>query len=194
MKVYDITQELLSAEIYPGDPSPKITTLASMKSGALYNLYSLDTCLHVGTHIDAPRHFIRDGKTVEELEADIFVGRAYVAEPALLSRIEAAEILAAAKSLSAAERILIKGDAVVTLEAAELFAAGGVRLIGVESQSVGSIDAPAAVHIALLSRGVALLEGLRLKEISTGAYTLVAPPLKVAGAEGAPCRALLIEE
>ena len=98
-----------------------------------------------------------------------------------------------ARRLDASERILIKGEAVVTVGAAEVFAAAKLRLLGNESQSVGPMDAPMAVHKIMLGAGTVLLEGVRLGEVSEGTYLLSAAPLNIAGAEGAPCRAVLIE-
>ena len=69
----------------------------------------------------------------------------------------------------------------------------GVELVGVESQTVGPEDAPMAVHLELLGREVVLLEGIRLHEVPEGEYLLFAAPLLLGGADGAPCRAVLIE-
>ena len=91
------------------------------------------------------------------------------------------------------KRILIKGEAIVSNEAAEVFATAGIDLLGVESQSVGPEDAPMAVHKTLLGAEVFLLEGIRLCEVSEGVYLLNAAPLSLAGADGAPCRAVLID-
>ena len=99
---------------------------------------------------------------------------------------------AKAHGAEAAKRILIKGDAVVSLEAAKVFASSGILLLGNESQTVGPENAPMAVHLALLSAGVILLEGIRLAEVSEGAYLLNAAPLNLSGADGSPCRAILI--
>ena len=90
-------------------------------------------------------------------------------------------------------RILIKGDAVVSAEAAEVFAKAGILLLGNESQSVGPVDAPMAVHKILLGRNIVLLEGIRLAQVPEGVYLLSAAPLNISGAEGAPCRAVLID-
>ena len=100
------------------------------------------------------------------------------------------EILAKAKG---AERILIAGPATVTAEAAEVFATAGIKLLGNESQTVGPAEAPMQVHLILLGRGVALLEGVVLDDIPEGHYFLSAAPLNLAGADGAPCRAYLIQ-
>jgi arylformamidase len=92
----------------------------------------------------------------------------------------------------AAKRILIKGDAVVSPEAARVFAANRILLLGNEAQSVGPEDAPMEVHLILLGAQVVLLEGIRLDAISEGVYFLSAAPLNLSGADGSPCRALLI--
>ena len=113
----------------------------------------------------------------------------------IVSDKDAKEIIEKAKKHNpeAARRILIKGDVVVSLEAARVFASSNILLLGNEPQSVGPQNEPMAVHIALLSAGVILLEGIRLAEVSEGVYFLNAAPLNLAGADGSPCRAVLID-
>ena len=195
MKIYDISQEVFTCQVYPGDPAPERKTLSSMDRGDLYNLTAFGMCAHNGTHIDAPFHFIKDGKTVDALPLEAFVGMAYVAaHHGIVSGDDAAWIIQRAKAQNpeAAKRILIKGDAEVSEEAAKVFAASGLFLLGNESQSVGPEDAPMAVHLILLSAGVVLLEGIRLAAVSEGVYLLSAAPLNLSGVDGAPCRAILI--
>ena len=147
-------------------------------------------------YIDAPRHFIKDGRSVDALALDSFIGRAFVAEHSgVVTEDDAKKIITKAREIDplSEKRILIKGDAEVSAEAASVFLLSGVLLLGCESQSVGPQDAPMAVHIALLSAGVVLLEGIRLSEVSEGAYFLNAAPLNLFGADGAPCRAVLME-
>ncbi len=191
MKLYDISQEVFSCAVYPGDPKPERQMLSATTAGELYNLTAFSMCAHNGTHVDAPFHFLPDGETVEVLPLEVFVGVCYVARHH--GAVTAGDAAAILKKAGGAERILIAGDAVVTLEAAEVFACSGIRLLGNESQSVGPEDAPMAVHLALLSRGVALLEGVVLQGIPEGRYFLSAAPLKLAGADGSPCRAYLID-
>ncbi len=197
MTIYDITQELFSCEIYPGDPVPKKTVLSSIKSGDSYNLSAFSMCAHNGTHIDAPFHFFEDGKTVDALSLDIFLGMAFVAEhQGTVSGDDAAKMLKKAKEQNpeAAKRILIKGAAEVSPEAAKVFASSGILLLGNESQTVGPEEAPMEVHLILLGAGVVLLEGIRLKDVPEGVYLLSAAPLNLSGADGSPCRAVLIAE
>ena len=80
MKIYDISQEVFGSAVYPGDPAPERKILSSMGDGALYNLTAFSMCAHNGTHLDAPAHFIADGKTVDGLSLSKTVGYAYVAE------------------------------------------------------------------------------------------------------------------
>jgi arylformamidase len=196
MKIYDISQEVFSCSVYPGDPAPKRERLCSMEQGSLYNLTAFSMCAHNGTHVDAPFHFLKDGKTVEKIPPEQVVGYAFVSTyEGELSSEDAMRILREAKSRfpESAKRILIRGNALVTLPAAEVFAQAGIFLLGVESQSVGPEDAPMAVHLALLRKDVVLLEGLRLSAVEDGVYFLSAMPLSLAGADGAPCRAILVD-
>lgn len=196
MKIYDISQEILTCAVYTGDPSPYSENLVSIDDGEVYNLSALYMCNHNGTHVDAPFHFINDGKTIDKLNLEACIGWCYVTEQQGIVTAEAAAgILKQAEQLNkeAAQRILIKGEAEISLEAAEIFAAARILLIGNESQSIGPEDAPMAVHLKLLQQEVVLLEGIRLAEVPEGVYLLNAAPLNIGGAEGAPCRAVLLD-
>ena len=195
MKIYDISQEVFGCQVYPGDPTPKKRVISSMEKGDLYNLTAFSMCAHNGTHIDAPFHFIKDGKTVDSVSLDTFIGMAYVAEHnGIVSADDATEILEKAKKQNSevAKRILIKVDAEVSAEAAKVFAESNILLLGNESQTVGPENAPMEVHLILLGAGAVLLEGIRLAEVSEGVYFLNAAPLNLSGADGSPCRAILI--
>lgn len=197
MKIYDISQEVFGCRVYPDDPAPEREILSSVKNGDKYNLTAFYMCAHNGTHIDAPFHFIKDGKTVDKLDLESFVGMAYVAEHhGTVNGSDAVKIIERAKKQSpeAARRILIKGDAEVSLEAARAFAAADILLLGNEAQTVGPADAPMAVHLALLGADVVLLEGICLSAVAEGAYLLNAAPLNLAGADGSPCRAVLMDK
>ena len=196
MNIFDISQEVFSCKVFPGDPAPERQVLSSMEAGALYNLTAISMCAHNGTHVDAPSHFIKDGKTVDAICLEAVIGMAYVAEhQGIVSGGDAAAILEKANALNpkAARRILIKGAAVVSAEAARVFAASNILLLGNESQTVGPEDAPMAVHHILLGANVILLEGIRLAAVPEGVYLLNAAPLNLGRAEGSPCRAVLID-
>ena len=192
MKIYDITQELFSCNVYPGDPKPERKQLLSTAVGDVCNLTTLSICAHNGTHIDAPFHFLGDGKTVDQLELSAFVGDCFVARHCGdVSAADAAAILAKSRSI---QRILIAGPATVTAPAARVFAESGIKLLGNESQTVGPENAPMEVHKILLGSEIVLLEGVVLKEVPEGFYFLSAAPLNLGGADGAPCRAYLIAQ
>lgn len=192
MKIYDISQEVFNCTVFPGDPQPKREVMMKISEGAICNLTALSMCAHNGTHVDAPYHFLDDGKTIDQVDLVRFVGWAYVADhEGEVSAEDARNILE--KAGEASKRILIKGKSVVTLEAAEVFAEAGILLLGNESQTVGPEDAPMQVHLTLLGAQVVLLEGIRLEAVPEGVYLLHAAPLNLGGADGAPCRATLME-
>ena len=196
MKIYDISQEVFGCAVYPGDPSPERIRMLSSCKGDACNLTAIRMCAHNGTHVDAPYHFYDDGKTVDQVSLDRLIGPAYVAEhEGGITAGDAREILKAAEECGpgASERILIKGKAVVTKEAAEVFAKAGIKLFGNESQTVGPEDAPKEVHLIMLGAQIVLLEGIRLGEVPPGRYLLHAAPLKLGGADGSPCRATLVD-
>ena len=191
MKIYDISQEVFSCKVYPGDPNPRKQVLSATNSGDVYNLSALRMCTHNGTHVDVPFHFLGDGKTVDQMKLDIFVGMCYVAR--LAGDVTAEDAAAVLERANGISRILLAGPLTVTEEAAEVFATAGILLLGNEGQSVGPEDAPMAVHKILLRREIALLEGIVLTDIPEGRYFLSAAPLNLGGCDGAPCRAYLIE-
>jgi arylformamidase len=166
-----------------------------MDCGDLYNLTAFSMCAHNGTHIDAPSHFINGAKNVDQIDLSKFIGEAFVADfDGVVSGVDALKIIEKAKSASSesAKRILLKGKTTVSLEAAKVFAEHRIDLIANESQTVGPEDAPMAVHKVLLGAQVVLLEGVRLSHVPEGVYLLNAAPINLAGAEGSPCRAVLI--
>ena len=172
--IYDISQELFSCRVWPGDPAPERDLLADMSKGDIINLTAFSMCAHNGTHLDAPAHFIKEGKTVTELNPAAYLGDCYLTH-------HEGDVTAAD-----ARRILAEA-------AARVFAEAGILLIGNESQTVGPENAPMAVHLILLGADIVLLEGLVLSHVPAGKYFLTAAPIHLGGCEGAPCRAMLVE-
>lgn len=190
----DITQELFSCKVFPGDPQPERRRLQSIENGDICNLTELSMCAHNGTHVDAPYHFIKDGKTIDQIGLEPFVGDCFVARmDGDVMAEDAAEILKRAEKAGASQRILIAGKATVTEEAAGVFAEAGILLLGNESQTVGPEEAPMNVHLILLGSECVLLEGIVLEGVKEGRYFLSAAPLNLGGCDGAPCRAYLID-
>lgn len=194
MKIYDISQELFTCAVFPGDKQPVRDVVETIKGGSICNLTALSMCAHNGTHVDAPYHFYDDGKTIDQMNLEAVIGKCYVgfASGAITAEV-AREIIENAKAIDAeaARRILIGGDAYVTAEAAEVFAEEKLLLVGNESQTVGPLEAPAEVHYILLKEEIVLLEGIRLGHVEKGVYMLNAAPLNLGGSDGAPCRAVL---
>ena len=167
--IYDISQPVFGCAIYPGDPSPEKTMLSRLEDGEVCNLTTFSMCAHNGTHVDAPLHFWKDGKGVGSVALEKFVGPAYV------GTMEGDVGTKAAKDLKFGVEL------------------HWTDLVGNESQTVGPMDAPMAVHLALLSAEVVLLEGVRLSAVPDGAYLLNCAPLNLGENDGAPCRAILMD-
>jgi len=194
MKIYDIAQEVFNCAVYPGDPQPIKEVKLRISEGAICNLTAFEMCAHNGTHVDAPFHFIDGEETIDKVPLDKFIGYAYVAEhEGDITAADAERILKEAQAGLGADRILVKGNAVMTKEGAEVFAKAGIKLFGNESQTVGPLEAPMEVHLIMLNAKIVLLEGIRLSEVPVGTYLLNAAPINLGGSDGAPCRAVLID-
>jgi arylformamidase len=187
MKIIDITQELFSCNVYPGDKPPEYRRTAEIETDGC-KLTNISMSVHNGTHIDAPCHFVAGGKSVGELDLCIFYGECTVTEfEGIVQKSDMEKILVGCR-----ERLLFKGSAELSEEAARVLADSRVRLIGTESQSVGSMENPVPVHVILLEKGIIPLEGLNLSHVVSGEYILSAFPLNMHGTEGSPVRAVLI--
>jgi len=194
MKYYDITQELFTSNVYPGDKAPSYRRISDMADGKVCNITELEMNAHNGTHIDAPRHFVRDGITIEEIPLDTLIGECEVVtfdHP--LERDDLEKLNLAERGV---KRLLCRGKCWLTMSAAKYLTeeSPDLLLVGVETQSVAPEEAPMAVHVELLSHGLIALEGLVLTDVPDGTYTLFAAPLKLGGSDGSPCRAVLMAE
>jgi arylformamidase len=189
MKIYDITQELFTSVVYPGDVSPTYERILQIKEGAPCNVTVFNMCAHNGTHVDAPYHFYENGKTIEEIDLNKLVGYCSVVSFKCQPSLEEMEQILQ----NSEKRLLVKGDIILTLELAQLMNQYELDLIGIEGQSVDPVDAPKQIHYELLKQDVVLLEGVCLEQVPEGKYLLSAAPIKMGGCDGAPCRALLME-
>lgn len=189
MKIIDITRELFSAPVYPGDPRPELEAIHRIEDGKICNLSAIHACLHNGTHMDAPLHFCADGKDIAEVDPDACIGECSVVEwDGYLTGADAERL-----QPSLRPRVLFKGNVQITPSAAFVLSDCQVTLIGVESQTVEPDGGDGMVHRQLLGGNVLLLEGIDLSNVQEGTYFLMAAPLKIAGADGTPVRALLLE-
>ena len=185
--IYDITQELFTSVVFPGDPAPKASELPVAPGGAAHVSF-LEMCAHNGTHMDAPRHFLPDGYGIDAIPLEKCVGEALVVDAA--GRFTASD---AARLPADCRRLLLRGGAIPDAGGAAALAARGVDLIGVEPQSVGAGSETTLVHKTLLAAGIAVLEGIRLSSVTAGKYFLFAAPMKLGGLDGAPVRAVLLD-
>lgn len=193
MKIIDISNDLLTAEVYEGDPVPELAPLSAIQNGDSYNLNALYAGLHNGTHTDAPLHFLDGGTDIASMPPEIFIGSCRVLEvsPGIIT----GEVVENAFPRGV-ERLLLKGNgrAFVHETAAEALAYYGCKLVGTDALTVEPPHGKGEAHYAFANENVAILEGLNLSEVKNGEYFLIAPPVKISGAEAAFTRALLISD
>lgn len=193
LKLIDISTDLITAPLYPGDPAPKVEPLSIIgKDGSDCNMALLTTALHCGTHADAPLHFLSNGAPMIKMPLEAFVGECEVVsvQPGAITGDYVDRFFP-----RRAERVLIKGggQAYFDVSGAEELACMGIKLIGTDSLSIGTKGAQTAPHKAFLREGAAVLEGLNLEQVTPGKYFLIAPPIKMSYVEASPVRALLID-
>ncbi len=192
--------------VWPGDPPLVVERFVSMDQGALANVSRLSGTVHIGTHIDAPDHFLNDGRTVAQVDLDACLGPAWVLGLEEVDRIDR-PALEAVWPATAPTRVLFKTRnsrwwaqghtafredyVALTPDGAAFLVQQGVRLVGIDYLSIAPYDDPAPTHRVLLQAGVVILEGVRLDGVAPGPYTLYCLPLNIPEAEGAPARALL---
>ena len=208
MRTYDITLTITPQSIvWPGDPPVIMERTSSIASGDHSNVSHIKMSCHTGTHVDAPDHFLNNGKTVEALSLDLLVGRAYVLHLPDVNLITAS-VLMQADIPPRTRRLLFKTrnseywekgssefhtDFVgLSVDAAELLVDRNVKLVGIDYLSIAPYKMGTPVHTILLNAGVVVIEGLDLSQVSQGRYTLHCLPLKLGGADGAPTRAILV--
>jgi arylformamidase len=201
----DITMTIRSGMVHwPGDEEIVVERIQDLESGGPYNLSRISMGLHAGTHIDAPLHFLPRGAGIDEMPLDAVVGPARVIGIRDMEAVTRSEL--EPQDIREGERILLKtansyrtGSAefledyvYVSPEAAHYLAEKGIRAVGVDYLSVGpNTDEAAEVHEIFLQRDVWIIEGLDLSRVEPGGYELLCLPLKVAGGDGAPARAIL---
>lgn len=191
MKLIDISRELTSAPVYPGDCAPVVTHVTDVNAGDAATVSDISACLHNGTHLDAPCHFFQNADDVNVYPLDTLCGECFVAEAAgVLTGEDMEKLLSRRMGI---ERLLLKGGATLSQSAAFVLCDAGVKLVGVEDTSVAAPAETAVVHRKLLAEPIAILENLDLSAAREGWYLLFAAPIKIAGADGAPVRALLLE-
>ncbi len=192
--------------IWPGSVGVSLTWTKRLENGDSSNNSRLDCDVHVGTHIDAPLHFLPGGATAEATPLDALIGPAYVADLPEAEVITAAD-LDALPLPSGTRRLLLRTRnsllwaesdrrfrpdfTALKPDAAQWVVDRGIRLVGVDYLSVQCYREGPQVHEILLGAGVIIVEGLNLHQAPAGTYELLCLPMKLVGAEGAPARAVL---
>jgi len=208
-EIYDVSVILNSRlAVWPGDPAPEFRQLSTLAEGAEANVSLLHFGAHTGTHMDAPRHFIEGANGVDKFPLEALVGTAYVLEFDLKpgEHIQAAHLEQAGLP-EKVERVLFKTNnsnlwanpevfhenySALAPDGAEWLVERGVKLVGIDYLSIERFKPGVyQTHHILLSQQVVVVEGLDLRQIEPGEYTLMALPLKIQDADGAPARVLL---
>lgn len=207
VKIIDITQPVSGGMVvYPGDSEVRLERIFSLQAGDPYNLTAVLMGAHAGTHLDAPNHFINEGEEIQGVSLDRLVGPARVLDWGDLASIDLPEL--ERRDIRKGERLLFKTansrlyplqefreDYVFLTPSGARFLKGkDVTLIGIDSLSIEEYGIQVAgAHLELLGGGIPILEGLDLSGAEEGDYWLVALPLNLTGAEGAPVRAILLK-
>ncbi|MCW5851900.1 MAG: cyclase family protein [Anaerolineae bacterium] len=220
MPIYDLTLPISAhLAVWPGDPPVEIVREMDAAQGDAFTLTRLNISAHTGTHIDAPRHFFPSGLAIDQLPLDRLMGPAWVAEvedgkdgkgrKAGEGGLVTAAGLEGLRIPVDVTRLLLKtanshlwthpliptfDPDFVALDpsAARWLVERGIQLIGIDYLSIERGDESFPVHTALLRAGVVILEGLNLAHVPPGAYHLIALPMKITDADGAPARVVLI--
>lgn len=191
MKIIDISREILSCEIYPGDPKPFLQRISSADENGGYNIGSLTVGLHTGTHIDAPKHVFPDGDSIDMIDERIFAGECRVCRAK--NEIITGDDIDKLHLRGEYRRVIFRtdGKAHLSKSAAYCLIDEGVKLVGIDDITIGTPTEDYEVHRILLGAGCMILEGLDLRDVEPQNYDLWCMPLKLAGAEASPCRAFL---
>ncbi len=207
LRYYDITVPLENGmPVWPGDPPFRLERVKSIDQGANANASNLSCGAHVGTHVDAPVHFLDGESGVEAMPLEALIGRAFVADLRRATVIDA-EALAKARIPARARRILLRtrnsdiwkrGEKTFQTDFVGVDASGAewlvrqkVQLVGVDYLSVAPYKNSRPTHEILLRAGVVILEGVDLSRVPPGPYHLTCLPMKLVGSDGAPARAVL---
>jgi arylformamidase len=210
MPIYDVTVPLRNdLPTWPGDPAVQITDFRSLSNGDSANVTALNIGAHTATHVDAPAHFIEGAAKVESLDLNVLIGEAeVVAVPEDYRAIDNEFVLSHCSP--GAKRILFKTRnsafwsepklefrsdfTYLDLEAAQTLVHRGAKLIGIDYLSIEKFHSEKnETHLALLSHGVVIVEGLNLSDVPAGKYELICLPLRLQSnkGDGAPARVVL---
>lgn len=211
MKIFDISVPVHNAmAVWPGDPAVNNFLVNSIKNGDEANVTSVQMSAHTGTHIDAPCHFIDGGRTIDQLDLSLLVGDVEVIEIDKENNIISEDTLSGLGIKQWPQRVIFKTNnsyrelmknnefykdfVALSVDGSKYLIKQGVQLIGIDYLSIAPFENGDETHIELLKHEVVVIEGLNLVNIKPGSYQLIALPINLKGADGAPARVLLIEE
>lgn len=198
--IYDITRDLSAdAILYPGDIRPRFREI----DNGQYRVTEMTIGTHSGTHIDAPSHYLEGGRTVDQIPLDVLAGSARVLDCSDVETVIGPGSLAG--RLRGVRTLLLKtwfsrreqfdpGYPALSLEAADLIVEAGITCLGTDAPSIEAFSGDGSVHRRLLGGGTVVLELLDLAAVPEGDYVMVALPLRLAGADGSPVRAILCKQ
>ncbi|MBK7965201.1 MAG: cyclase family protein [Bacteroidetes bacterium] len=201
----DISEPISKSTIvWPGDPQAIITQVASFDIGDNYQLSEAFLNLHTGTHVDAPLHFIKEGKDVSQIRLETMMGEAKVLDASALTVISADWLMT--KNLRKGDRLLFKtmkdndirqeklsqmNFIALDVDAAYYLTELGIVLAGIDGLSIAKAEELNETHQVLLKNEIVIVEVLNLTGIQEGNYEMICLPIKIEGAEAAPARVLL---
>jgi arylformamidase len=202
----DVSVLLRSGMVHwPDNPPIRIDRMLDIERGDTANVSTISMGSHTGTHMDAPLHFVREGKGLDEMPLDAAIGRGRVIEVHDPESIKPCDLRT--HQISRGERFLFKTQnsarrwhengfvedfVYVSQEAARYLAAHEIRTVGIDYLSVGGFRRDSVeTHQALLEAGIWVIEGLNLSEVEPGEYELICLPLRIERSDGAPARAIL---
>ena len=209
MTIFDITLTISNAlPVWPGDPAINFYRVADVNNGDVCTLSRLESGSHIGTHLDAPLHFIKGGRTVDQLDLNVLIGPCVVVHLPDADVIDAA-LLDTLDLPADTRRVLFRtrnsqiwaGNDLGTFRTdyvgvdrsgAEWLVGRGIQIVGVDYMSVAPFADTIAPHDILLGAGVIAVENLNLNGIEAGQYQLICLPLKLKDGDGAPVRAVLM--
>jgi arylformamidase len=211
MEIIDISVELSNdTPVWPGSKGIRINRLSVIDENSEVTSSEVALDVHMGTHVDAPLHFVANGKTTEQLDLKKMIGECLVLSfPENLSCITASDLQAKLEGQSV-KRLLLKTSntaralwnkrefcqdfCALTPDAAKYLADMQLDLIGIDYCSIQIFNDSNLTHQILLSNEIVILEGLDLSKVAEGNYQLFCLPLKVSGLEGISARAVLIKD
>lgn len=208
MKIYDVTVAISeNVPIFPDDPKVKINLCEAISKGGLANVSELSFCVHTGTHVDAPNHFIEGAKEANQVDLTKLIGKCHVIE---LKNNEMSVEPKHVEQLENVERVLFKTRnsnfwnepekgfredfTYISPEAAKVLAEKEIKLVGIDYLSVDKFSSKTFdTHLILLKNEIVIIESLDLREVSEGEYELICLPLKYigGGGDGSPARTIL---